>query len=230
VARVAVLLHGAGSCPETAVRLLGGAVPAGVPVLAPAWRGSVAEAVSALEDAVQGAETVLVAGLSLGAHAAALWAARSGTHVELLLAMPAWTGPPGEVAAATLAAAGDVAARGSASVLAALAADPVAAHDWVLDELARGWATYDDVGLVDALQAAAASDGPTVDDLARIQSPTAVVAFDGDPLHPRAVAEQWADAIPGARLAVVDRHRPLADRAALGRAGARELLGLSGSR
>jgi pimeloyl-ACP methyl ester carboxylesterase len=230
VKQVAVLLHGAGSCPETAVRLLGDAVPEGVTVRAPAWRGSVADAVIALDLEAAGTEPVLVAGLSLGAHAAARWAAGTGARVPLLLAMPAWTGVPGEVAALTSAAADDLAARGVAAVLAALAADPVTSHDWVLDELARGWATYDEVGLVDALRAAASSAGPSLEDLSRIQAPAAVVALDDDPLHPRGVAEQWASAIDGARLTVVGRHQPLTDRGVLGRAGSRELLGLNGSR
>jgi pimeloyl-ACP methyl ester carboxylesterase len=230
VSRVAVLLHGAGSCPETAVRLLGGAVPSGAQVRAPAWQGSVHDALTALEQALGSDEAVLVGGVSLGAHAAALAAARSGSRSPLLLVMPAWTGAPGPVALATAAAADDVERRGSAGVLAALAQDPAMADDWVLDELARGWARYDDQSLVLSLRAAASSPAPSRDELRRICAPTAVVALDDDPLHPLDVAQEWADAVPGARLTVVGRHEPHLDRGALGKAGARDLLGLSGSR
>ena len=48
----------------------------------------------------------------------------------------------------------------------------------MVDALHRGWAAYDDdEALAGALDAAASSPGPTLDDLARITAPTAVVAL-----------------------------------------------------
>jgi len=235
VSRVAVLLHGAGSCPETVERLLGPAVPPAAQVRSPAWRGSVETAVGALERELAeleraGDDLVLVGGVSLGAHAAALWAARTRSTTPLALAMPAWTGAPDAVAGATLAAADDVAARGAAGVLAGIAADPATEGDWVLDELACGWAGYDDEALVRSLREAAASSAPDAQDLALVRGPAAVVALADDPLHPEQVAQLWAARIAHARLTVVARHAPHDDRGALGRAAAQSLGELSGSR
>ena len=228
---VAVLLHGAGSCPETARRLLASAAPPGAEVVSPAWRGSVDDALDALAQAVAGRRVALVGGISLGAHAAALWAAAERCAEPLVLAMPAWTGAPDDVAAATLASADEVARRGSAAVLADLAADPATTHDWVLDELAQGWSTYpDDDALVTSLRRAARSAAPDVHELERLAGPVAVVALADDPLHPEAVARRWAAATPRARIAVVTRRAPADDRGVLGRAAALALSELSGSR
>jgi pimeloyl-ACP methyl ester carboxylesterase len=230
VSPVAVLLHGAGSCPQTARRLLATAAPPDAEVIAPTWRGTVDDALAALEHAVDGRRVALVGGISLGAHATALWAARTRSEVPLVLAMPAWTGAPDDVAAATLASADDVARRGSAAVLADLAADPVTARDWVLDELARGWSTYDDDALATGLRLAARSAAPGVSDLARLAGPVAVVALADDPLHPEGVARRWAAAAPRARIMVVPRDAPSDDRGLLGRVAAHALAELSGSR
>ena len=80
--------------------------------------------------------------------------------------MPAWSGGPDDVAALTAATADDVEAFGIDRVLAAITA--LAGDDWVLDELRRGWRTYDDVLLAAALRAAASSAGPTPTALAAI--------------------------------------------------------------
>ncbi len=216
--RIALLAHGAGSCPETVRGLLGPAVPAGAEAVAVDARGGVDDVVARLADSARGHDVVLVAGVSLGAHAAALWSARGGRSSGLLLAMPAWTGPPDDVAALTASSAADVRARGRDAVLADI--ERTAPDDWVVAELRRGWATYDDdADLAAALLAALRSPGPTLAELARVDVPPAVVALADDPVHPEAVARAWADVIPGARLAVVSRHAPARDRGALGRAG-----------
>ena len=75
VTRIALLAHGAGSCPETALRLLGPAVPDGVEARAVDSRGTVDDVVACLDAAAAGHEVVLVGGVSLGAAAAALWSA-----------------------------------------------------------------------------------------------------------------------------------------------------------
>jgi hypothetical protein len=177
-----------------------------------------------------GDQVVRCAGISLGAHATALWAARTAAPTDLVLVMPAWTGAPDAVAAATLASAADVAAHGSRAVLDRLRQDPALAHDWVLEELERGWSTYDDAALVSALTAAGSSRAPTADELAVVRGRAAVVALADDPLHPEDVARAWAAALPDAALRVVDRQAPATDRGALGRAAVGVLEGLSGSR
>ena len=224
--RIALLAHGAGSCPETAVRLLGPAVPAGAETIAIDARGSVDDVVARLERAAHGNEVVLAAGVSLGAHAVALWSAGGGAASGLLLAMPAWTGVPDDVAALTAATAGDVETYGIERVLARVGA--LAGDDWVLDELRRGWRTYDDDLLAATLRAAASSLGPTPETLAAVTAPTAVVAIADDPLHPVEVARSWARLVPDARLAVVGRQEPREERGVLGRTG-RRLLDTAGT-
>jgi pimeloyl-ACP methyl ester carboxylesterase len=221
--RVALLAHGAGSCPDTARRLLGPVVDPGDLVLAVDARGGVHDVVRRLHEAAHGHEVAVAAGISLGAHAIAIWALDGGEAGALGLVMPAWTGAPEAIAGMTATSADAVERLGRAAVLDDIAA--MAAGDWVLDELARGWATYTDHELTRALRAASASAAPTTDDLERLEVATAVVSLDDDPLHPRTVAQAWADAIPGAVLEVVPRHAPLADRGALGRAARRALTG-----
>lgn len=167
---------------------------------------------------------VLVVGVSLGAHAAALWAARApresmataGGIAHLVLALPAWTGPPTAVAAMSGAAADQVAASGLDSHLQRLNAE--FGDDWVAREVTLAWQGRPEAQVVHTLRATAASAAPTVEQLAAIRAPTTVVALADDPLHPEAVARTWASTIPNARLAVVGRDEPGADVAALGRA------------
>jgi pimeloyl-ACP methyl ester carboxylesterase len=235
VSTVTLLLHGAGSCAATADALL-------APSLAPGSRpvhvdstGDVETLVARIAETVvevrmTGGEVVRVAGVSLGAHAAAMWAARTREPVDLVLVMPAWTGPPEEVAAATMTAAAEVEQVGAQAVLDRLRSDASVAEDWVLDELARGWSTYADDGLAAALRAAGSSAAPTLDDLGRVTGRAAVVALADDPLHPEQVARDWARALPNAALRVVARRVPDDDRGALGRAAADALEELSGSR
>jgi hypothetical protein len=235
VSTVSLLLHGAGSCPQTARALLSPVVAPGSSPHALQAQGGVDDLVEQVEAAVDrhrrhGVAVVRVAGISLGAHAAVLWAAATGATTELALVMPAWSGPPGEVAAATVHAADEVEQRGARAVLDRLRADPTTAHDWVLDELERGWTTYDDEQLVAALRAAGASRGPTTDELRCVLAPAAVVALADDPLHPEAVARTWAAALPRAALVVVERSAPATNRGALGSAAAQILMSLNGSR
>ncbi len=225
-----LLAHGAGSSPDVVRRLLAPCLPDGAAVVAPELRGDVESAVRELATAVDGREVVLAGGISLGAHALALLAARVGVDPPLVLAMPAWTGAPGDVAAATSAAADDLAQRGRAAVLSSLAEDPLTRDDWVRAELEAGWATYDEADLVTALRAASASPGPTLDELAAVRAPVAVVALEDDPLHPASVAQQWAATVPRSLLTSVAREAPVLDRGALGRAAALALADLSGSR
>ena len=232
---VTLLLHGAGSCPETARRLLTPAVAPGSVADAIDARGSAETVARRLASVVEehrrrGIGVARVAGISLGAHAAALWASRTGATIELALVMPAWTGAPNNVAAATAGTADEVGRLGARRVLDRLRADPGLTGDWVLDELERGWASYDDISLVVALRAAAASIGPTLDELRAVAGPVAVVALRDDPLHPESIARAWAESLPTASLQVVPRMEPAHDRGALGHAAVRAFAELSGSR
>ncbi|HVE29072.1 MAG TPA: alpha/beta hydrolase [Mycobacteriales bacterium] len=156
----------------------------------------------------------LVGGVSLGAHTAARWTAASGLGLDgVVLVLPAWTGTPGAVATATAASAELVDLLGTAGALAAAGT----AVGWVAAELAAAWPAYGD-GLAASLRAAAVAPGPTRADLAALPVPAGLVAFQDDPLHPAAVAREWAAAIPRAAVWELPLAAPAADRSVLGAA------------
>jgi hypothetical protein len=227
---VAVVAHGAGSCGAVAAAILA-ATQLGVDAVLPVEDRTsdvelVQRALAARVDQARagGAVVRFVAGISLGAHAVARWACSGGPPdglAGLLLVMPAWTGPPDEVAALTAAAADDVAAHGSSAVLARLRDDPTTRGDWVVSALADGWACYDDETLVAALRRAARSPAPEVSDLQDLDLPVGLAALEDDPLHPAAVARAWAAALPRAAVESVGRHAPSAGLGVLGAAAAR---------
>jgi pimeloyl-ACP methyl ester carboxylesterase len=232
---VGLLLHGAGTDADSALRLLRPVVPPDYACRAETHDGTLEGALDVVARIERfcgkhGMCLGLLGGISVGAHAVAAWAARGSPRwplryrPELVLAMPAWTGPPDEVAALTAASADEIEREGTAGMLARLTAE--AGDDWVVDELVRSWTDADPASLARSLRAAAASRAPTLDELARIRARVAVVALADDPLHPLSVAEAWADAIPGARLVVVPRDAPSSERAALGLAARAALDGL----
>ncbi len=229
---VALLAHGAGSSPDAVVRLLGPAFGPGVRLVPVPARGSVDDTVAALATAHarHRGDVVAAGGISMGAQAVALWALEAPGGLDVVLALPAWTGQPGPLAALTTSTAEEIERSGSAGVLARLRASGDHADDWVLDELEQAWSGYDDAALAAALRAAAASRGPTLEQLAALTARTAVVGLREDPLHPEQVAREWAAALPRAALALVDRHAPQRDRGALGAAARQALDRLSGSR
>jgi pimeloyl-ACP methyl ester carboxylesterase len=222
VDQVAVVLPGAGSSADFVRRAFGGPLrEAGYELVAPEpvpGPDLVAAAYRSLDGAAAeyGARLRLVGGVSLGAHVAARWTAAAGATTALagvLLALPAWTGPPGAVAAATAASADLVERLGTAGALAAAGT----AVGWVAAELAAAWPTYGD-GLAASLRAAAAASGPTLDELAGITVPAGLAAFADDPMHPAAVAREWAAALPRAALRELPLGGPAADRSVLGAA------------
>jgi pimeloyl-ACP methyl ester carboxylesterase len=224
VDQVAVVLPGAGSSAGFVSRAFGGPLrAAGYALLAPAPEPGpdlVAAAFRALDAAAAayGDRLRLVGGVSLGAHIAARWAARWAVARPaaldgVLLALPAWTGPPGPVAVTTAASADLVERLGTAGALAAAGT----AVGWVAGELAAAWPAYGD-GLAASLRAAAAAPGPTPAELAALPVPAGLAAFADDPLHPVAVAREWAAAIPRAALRELPLSAPAADRALLGTA------------
>ncbi len=226
---VAVVLPGAGSTADFVTRAFGPALAAAgyalvtaEPVAGPELP---AAAFAGLDEAIGRYRVRLAGGVSLGAQLAVRWAAGSTAAAGLdglLLALPAWTGRPGRVAAASAAAAVEVEGYGVDGALRRAAVAGPGRARWVLDELAAAWPRYG-ADLAVALRTAAGCAGPTRAELARVRVPVGLAAFVDDPLHPLAVADQWAAAL---RSAAVERLRladPGADRALLGAAALQAL-------
>ncbi len=214
---VAVVAHGSGSCERFVRRALGPALAgAGFRLVALRDRSGDVETVTrglgALADRHRAA---IVGGVSLGAHAAVRVAVRRPGLDGLLLVLPAWTGPPGRVAALSESAADQVCADLAVGGMAAAAAR-VVGSGWAGEELAASWPGYGGPGLVAALRATARSRGPTVGELRAVRCPTSVVAVRADPFHPIEVAAAWARAVPGAILTVVGPSALARDRSVLG--------------
>lgn len=226
-APVAVLTHGSGSTADFVQRALGPAL------LATGWAthplqdrsGSVQRVEEALDHAIRTTQARLAAGVSLGAHAVARWAAseagRTSNIEALLLVLPAWTGPPEDVATLSDVAAAEIERLGLAE-----ACRQAEDGSWVGEELAKAWPTYGSA-LADVLRATSRSPGPTWEELGRIQVPVGLVAFVGDSFHPVEVARGWAATLPQAGLVELEQDAPASDRAVLGQA-ALEALGRAG--
>lgn len=208
-----LLVHGAGSTATTAQALF-------EPLLAASIRGS--WWVESLEDRTGDVEQVarqvsewlalshdttarrMIAGISLGAHAAILGCALPGSRTSadcVIAALPAWMGAPDETAALTEAAGLDIAANGIPRTLDRIAAEAPQDRAWVVQALARDWPVYTEPGLADALRTAACGGAPAESDLRTCARPVLILAIDDDPLHPAAVARTWARHLPDATVA-----------------------------
>ena len=167
-------------------------------------------------DEAVGASVRLIAGISLGAHAAARWAARREAHRldGLWLVLPAWTGEPDEVAALSAAAADEIAAEGTPSRTRA-GGPPGVGRRRARPGVARvrRAAAHRRAAPDGRLRAAGSlrpggAHGPVRRRRDRATTPST------RPL----VAEQWAAAIPRAALRLLAPAEPAADVAALGQA------------
>ncbi len=223
--RVAVLAHGSGSTAEFVRRAFGDALAeAGVRLVAVDDRSGALERVAAgLASAVDafraaGSGEVLVGGVSLGAHAAAVVAAGRPWLAGVLLALPAWTGPPSKVAALSTAAGHDLERNGVPDTLKRLDG-----RGWVAAELAVAWPMYAPGQLARALAATGRSAGPTPAQLAAIEAPTGLFAEPDDPFHPDAVARSWAELVRRSYV-VVERVDPVDGARDLGRQSVRAWL------
>ncbi|GGP40269.1 alpha/beta fold hydrolase [Saccharothrix coeruleofusca] len=190
---------------------------AGLSLITPAG-ATVEEHLAALDAAYLG-EPLIVGGVSLGAHVAAAWAARTPERCAgLLLALPAWSGPAaGAPAALAAAVSAEVVERDG--VDAALAG----VDGWLGAELSRAWRGHG-AALAGVLRAASSTAAPTLGELAALDVPAGVAACTDDPVHPLAVAQQWAAALPRGALRTTTLAELGTDRTALGRAAVAALL------
>jgi pimeloyl-ACP methyl ester carboxylesterase len=226
----AVVLPGTGS-DEVFVRAVFGtpAAQARLHLVTPAPRhGSrLAEHhLDSLDEAADRYGSIVVGGISLGAHLAAEWAAANPERCAgLLVAMPGWYGAP-DTANGT--APGSVTAEiSSAAVLnegvdAALAAATKDVPPWLADELNRAWRRAGD-DLAASLRVAVDRPAPSLELLNKITAPAGVAGCVDDPVHPIGVAARWTEALRSAELHTVTFADIGADRSALGRAA---LVGL----
>jgi pimeloyl-ACP methyl ester carboxylesterase len=95
---------------------------------------------------------------------------------------------------------------------------------WVGEEIRAAWPTYQPEELVRELISASQALPPSYAELARCVVPAGVVALADDPVHPAAVAMEWANALPTAELETVQMHEPATDVSVFGAAAVRAWL------
>lgn len=205
---VTVLLPGTGSDDDYLRRAVGGPLQqagATVVTVAPDPRRLVDGCLEAL-DRIGGSGgpsgRIAVGGVSLGALLAVRWALAHRERTAAVLAvLPPWSGEPGDAPAA-------VSARHTAAALrrdglaATTAAMRASSPTWLADELARSWERQWPA-LPDAMDQAAACVGPDRAELTGLRAPLVVVGAEDDPVHPAAVATDWASWAPRAALRTV---------------------------
>jgi pimeloyl-ACP methyl ester carboxylesterase len=216
----AVLLPGTGS-DDVFVRSVfaGPLADAGLAVIAPqpAAGADLAERhLAALDTAAQRHGVIVAGGISFGAHLAVEWASANPDRCAgLLLAMPGWHGQPAD-APGSLAARLGADAVDADGVDRALAAATSGVPAWLARELDRSW-RRSGTGLAESLRVAARRPAPTLRCLSGITAPAGVAGCVDDAVHPLAVAQAWADALPHAALRTLTLAELGADPASLGR-------------
>ncbi|UKD55740.1 alpha/beta hydrolase [Amycolatopsis sp. FU40] len=217
----AVLLPGTGSDEVFVRSVFGGPLAAlGVPLITPApvAGASLAEEfLAGLDRLADRYGTLLVGGISFGAHLAAEWAvANPGRCEGLLAALPAWNGESGSApAAAAATVTADLVA--DAGVEGALASAAAGSPGWLGEELGRAWRRQGD-GLEAGLRAAAGRPAPALAELRGVKVPAGVGGCADDPVHPASVAREWARTLPRGRYGETSLEAVGRDREALGRA------------
>ena len=152
----------------------------------------------------------VVGGVSLGAHAAvravgggggpvpdaaaAAVAVAGGAAPRVVLGcLPAWVGRSVAGTGAHAGMARRVRELGVVAHREAAISDPGLAP-WLRDALTADLGRHDAASLTAALLALDGAEAPTLDEVARLVPPLAVLAWDDDPGHPLAVAERWVTA------------------------------------
>ncbi|MEU7766074.1 alpha/beta hydrolase [Nocardia sp. NPDC049190] len=216
-----VALPGSGSDADFATRAFGPASAAhGLDLVAvePDPRAVVASYRAALAAAARSGP-VLAAGISLGAAVALEWAAEHPDRVVgVVAALPAWTGSDTVGCPAALSAtatAEQLRADGLAAVTERMRAD---SPRWLAEALAQSWRAQWP-HLPEALEEAADYKWPDAQRLVTFPRPIAVIAAVDDPVHPVAVAEEWAALAPHAQLYRITLDELGADPAILGHRG-----------
>lgn len=179
-----------------------------------------------LDAVVAATRAEVVGGVSLGGHVTVSWAADRGPAARAVVAcLPAWTGRavPGEGPHAAVAA--EVAAGGTAEMLARIAADP-AMVPWLREVLVRDWRRHDPDSLAAALTALDGALAPTEQELRRLPAPLGVVAWPDDPGHPVTTARAWAGWAPRAAYEEIRLADLAPSRGPLGQAALRALARL----
>ncbi len=201
---VTVLLPGTGSDDDYLRRAFAGPLQqagATVVTVAPDPRRLV-EGYLEVVDRIGQTGRIAVGGVSLGALLAVRWAlAHPDRTAAVFAVLPPWSGEPGDAPAAVSARHTAAALRrdGLETTTAAMRASSPA---WLADELARSWERQWPA-LPDAMDQAAACVAPDRAELTRLQAPLAVVGAEDDPVHPAAVARDWAAWAPRAALRTV---------------------------
>lgn len=200
-----LLVHGAGSSSDAAVAIVGPLLAGRHIVTIDDRSGEIDDIVSAIEQAADSADDVThVVGISLGAHAVALWASRrSVSSIVLVLLLPAWLGPPDATSQLTAAAAEEIRRQGIAATLTRISAESELPDVAAL--LEQAWSHYSDAQLAVALERASHQRAPADIDLERLVAPACVIGWEGDHLHPACMARRWGTLIPHARVAVAAR-------------------------
>lgn len=216
-----VALPGTGSDADFARRAFGPACAAlDLPFLAvePDPRAVVASCRAALDTAARSG-AVLAAGISLGAAIAVEWACgRADSAFGVIAALPGWTGPDAAGCPAALSAAATAEQLRTDGLDAVVARMRASSPPWLAAALTQSW-TAQWPHLPQALDEAAAYPWPASETLAALPVPATVVAAVDDPVHPIAVAEQWADLIPRADLHRITLAELGADPGVLGARG-----------
>lgn len=153
-------------------------------------------------------ERAIVGGESMGAATTLLFALRWPARVEkLLLTAPAFGEAPNSESPRLKEMAAGIAGLGMAAFLDLAAVRQRGLLGWppeAVAHVAESFRAHDPASLVTALQTV--SDWrplPDLSVLADLACPTCIIAWDGDPLHPLALAQQVAAALPHAELHLI---------------------------
>ncbi|KAA8884716.1 alpha/beta hydrolase [Nocardia colli] len=220
-AHVVVALPGTGSDADFARRAFEPACRArrlDVVAVQPDPQGVVASYRAALDTAAA-AGPIVVAGISLGAAVAIEWAAeRPESTIGVIAALPGWTGPDTSACPAALSASVTAAQLRADGLDAVLERMQASSPQWLADALTRSWRSQWP-NLPAALEEAAHYKWPGTEQLGTLEVPVAVVTAVDDPVHPFAIAEEWAALIPRSAIRRITLAELGADPAILGHTG-----------